>query len=126
MDSRDAAGFRLRQRSGISALGHNRSHEPNPGVGTHVQHGASASRILWYSPHWYLFKDAPGDWTREKIQAAMNGTRTIRVNLTRPINVLILYATALATEAVPMLFFDDIYGFDKKLERPELGLAPVR
>ncbi len=46
----------------------------------------------------------------------MNATRTIRVNLTRPINVLILYATALATEAVPMLFFDDIYGFDKKLE----------
>ena len=72
-----------------------------------------------------LFKDAPGDWTREKIQAAMNGTRTIRVNLTRPINVLILYATALATEAGPMLFFDDIYGYDKKLEG-QLGLAPLR
>jgi murein L,D-transpeptidase YcbB/YkuD len=72
-----------------------------------------------------VLKDAPGDWTREKIQAAMNGTRTIRVNLTRPINVLILYATALATEAGPMLFFDDIYGYDKKLEG-QLGLAPVR
>ena len=55
----------------------------------------------------------------------MNGTRTIRVNLTRPINVLILYATALATEAGPMLFFDDIYGYDKKLER-QLGLEAVR
>jgi murein L,D-transpeptidase YcbB/YkuD len=55
----------------------------------------------------------------------MNGTGTIRVNLTRPINVLILYATALATEADPLLFFDDIYGCDKKLER-RLGLAPVR
>jgi murein L,D-transpeptidase YcbB/YkuD len=72
-----------------------------------------------------VLKDAPGDWTPEKIQAAMNGTRTIRVNLTRPINVLILYATALATEAGPMLFFDDIYGYDKKLEG-QLGLAPVR
>jgi murein L,D-transpeptidase YcbB/YkuD len=72
-----------------------------------------------------VLKDAPGDWTREKVQAAMNGTRTIRVNLTRPINVLILYATALATEAGPVLFFDDIYGYDKKLER-QLGLAPVR
>jgi murein L,D-transpeptidase YcbB/YkuD len=72
-----------------------------------------------------VLQDAPGDWTREKIQAAMNGTGTIRVNLTRPINVLILYATALATEAGPVLFFDDIYGYDKKLER-QLGLAPVR
>lgn len=72
-----------------------------------------------------VLQDAPGDWTREKIQAAMNGTSTIRVNLTRPINVLILYATALATEAGPVLFFDDIYGYDKKLER-QLGLAPVR
>jgi murein L,D-transpeptidase YcbB/YkuD len=72
-----------------------------------------------------VLKDAPGDWTREKIQAAMNGTSTIRVNLTRPINVLILYATALATEAGPVLFFDDIYGYDKKLEG-QLGLTPVR
>ncbi len=72
-----------------------------------------------------VLKDAPGDWTREKIQAAMSGTSTIRVNLTSPINVLILYATALATEAGPVLFFDDIYGYDKKLER-SLGLDPVR
>ncbi len=71
-----------------------------------------------------VLKDAPGDWTREKIQAAMNGTSTIRVNLTRPINVLILYATALATEAGPVLFFEDIYGYDKKLEG-QLGLTPV-
>jgi murein L,D-transpeptidase YcbB/YkuD len=72
-----------------------------------------------------VLKDAPGDWTREKIQAAMNGTTTVRVNLARPINVLILYGTALATEAGPVMFFDDIYGYDRKLER-QLGLAPVR
>ena len=71
-----------------------------------------------------VLKDAPGDWTREKIEAAMNGTTTMRVNLTQPINVLILYATALATEAGPVMFFDDIYGYDKKLER-QLGLAPA-
>ena len=46
----------------------------------------------------------------------MNGTRAIRVKLTRPINVLILYATALATEAGPMWFFDDIYGYDENFE----------
>jgi L,D-transpeptidase YcbB len=72
-----------------------------------------------------VLKDAPGDWTREKIQAAMNGTTMQRINLTQPINVLILYATALATEGGPVLFFEDLYGYDQKLER-QLGLAPVR
>jgi L,D-transpeptidase YcbB len=72
-----------------------------------------------------VLKDAPGDWTREKIQAAMNGTTMQRINLTQPINVLILYATALATEGGPVLFFEDLYGYDQKLER-QLGLAPLR
>jgi L,D-transpeptidase YcbB len=70
-----------------------------------------------------VLQHADGDWTREKIQAAMNGTTTVRLNLSRPINVLILYATALATEDGAMLFFEDIYGYDQKLER-QLGLGP--
>ena len=69
---------------------------------------------------------APGEWTRQKIEAAMNGDATsLRINLPQPINVLILYGTALATEAGPTLFFDDIYGYDSKLER-QLGLVPIR
>jgi murein L,D-transpeptidase YcbB/YkuD len=73
-----------------------------------------------------VLRDAPGDWTGEKIQAAMNGTATSqRINLMQPINVLILYATALAAEAGPVLFFEDLYGYDKRLER-QLGLAPAR
>jgi L,D-transpeptidase YcbB len=72
-----------------------------------------------------VLKNAPGDWTREKIAAAMNDDKTVRVNLTQPISVLILYGTALATEAGPILFFDDIYGYDKRLGR-ELGLQPLR
>jgi murein L,D-transpeptidase YcbB/YkuD len=47
------------------------------------------------------------------------------VNLQRPIRVLILYGTALATEAGPVLFFDDLYGLDKKLEQ-QLALAPAK
>jgi murein L,D-transpeptidase YcbB/YkuD len=39
--------------------------------------------------------------------------------------VLILYGTALATEAGPILFFDDLYGLDRKLEG-QLGLAPAK
>ena len=73
----------------------------------------------------YVLKNAPGDWSKEKIAAAMNGTTTLRVNLSQPINVLILYGTALATEAGPTLFFEDIYGYDRKLER-QLGLAAQR
>jgi murein L,D-transpeptidase YcbB/YkuD len=45
------------------------------------------------------------------------------VNLQHPIRVLILYGTALATEAGPIQFFDDLYGLDKKLEL-QLGLTP--
>ena len=73
----------------------------------------------------YVMRDEPGGWTREKIEAAMNGGKTLRVNLQHPIRVLILYGTALATEAGPVLFFDDLYGLDRKLEQ-QLGLAPAK
>jgi murein L,D-transpeptidase YcbB/YkuD len=71
-----------------------------------------------------VLRGGPGEWDRDKIVAVMNGTTPQRVNLPRPINVLILYGTALATEAGPTLFFDDIYGYDGRLER-QLHLAPA-
>ena len=64
----------------------------------------------------HVLAGTPGDWTPERIQAAMNGTTTQRVNLARPIRVMILYATAMATEAGDTLFFDDLYGHDRRLE----------
>jgi murein L,D-transpeptidase YcbB/YkuD len=73
----------------------------------------------------HVMRDEPGDWTREKIDAAMNGGNTVRANLQHPITVLILYGTALATEAGPILFFEDIYGYDRKLEQ-QLDLPPAR
>jgi len=73
----------------------------------------------------YVMRDEPGGWTREKIDATMSGSTTVRVNLEHPIRVLILYGTALATEAGPILFFDDLYGLDRKLEH-QLGLAPAK
>ncbi len=72
----------------------------------------------------YVLRDQSGDWTPERIDATMKGDKTVRVNLQRPITVLILYGTALATEAGPILFFEDIYGYDRKLEQ-RLGLPPV-
>lgn len=72
----------------------------------------------------YVLRDAPGDWTPRKIETAMNGTETRRVRLAGPIRVMIVYATVLAKEDGEVLFFSDLYGQDRKLERL-LGLAPI-
>ena len=66
----------------------------------------------------------PGDWTPEKIRAAMEGDSTFQVRLAQPVHVLILYGTAVATEDGAVHFFDDIYGQDRRLESL-LGLEPV-
>jgi len=63
----------------------------------------------------HVLRNAPGNWTPQTIAAAMNGPATLRVNLPKPIRVMILYGTVLATEAGTVLFFDDIYGHDRKL-----------
>ena len=65
----------------------------------------------------FVLRNAAGGWTAESITAAMNGSVTRRVNLAKPIHVLVLYGTALATEDGPVLFFDDLYGHDRKLEK---------
>ena len=63
----------------------------------------------------YVLRDSP-EWTREKIQAAMNGTSTLTVTLKNRIRVFFVYGTALVTESGNALFFDDIYGHDQRLE----------
>ena len=65
----------------------------------------------------HVLRDTPGDWTAEHVQKAMDGTAVRRVNLATPIRVMILYGTALATESGEILFFDDIYGHDRRLEK---------
>ena len=56
-------------------------------------------------------------WTREAIVAAQQGGGPTRINLAAPIRVMILYATAIATESGEVLFFEDLYGHDQKLLR---------
>jgi murein L,D-transpeptidase YcbB/YkuD len=72
----------------------------------------------------YVLRNAADPWNNERIDAAMHGARSLRVELRIPIHVMILYGTAMATEAGPVQFFDDIYGHDRKLEIL-LGLKPV-
>jgi murein L,D-transpeptidase YcbB/YkuD len=57
------------------------------------------------------------EWDEEHIRAAMDGEKTIGVNLMKSTNVLIVYSTAVATEASEVHFFNDIYGYDAALER---------
>jgi L,D-transpeptidase YcbB len=71
-----------------------------------------------------VMRGTAGDWTAEKIRAAMDGDATFHVTLAQPVHVLILYGTAVATEDGAVHFFDDIYGEDRRLEAL-LGLKPV-
>lgn len=60
----------------------------------------------------WVLKDDP-QWPPERIEAAMQGTQTVTVNLTEPIRVYIVYGTAIAREDGNVLFLPDLYGLDK-------------
>ena len=65
----------------------------------------------------WVLKDQPG-WALERIQAAMAGTSPLRVDLTRPLPVILFYMTAMVMPADQGLYFaDDIYGHDTQLAR---------
>ena len=64
-------------------------------------------------------------WDRLAIERAMFGDRTIRVPLARPVEVYVLYSTAVALEDGSVNFHDDLYGHDERLGRA-LGLTPIR
>ena len=57
------------------------------------------------------------EWTPARIDAAMNAETGTRINLAQPIRVFLIYATALAVEDGRVLFFEDIYHHDGKLEK---------
>ena len=62
----------------------------------------------------HVMRDDPA-WTTERRDQALALDTPTRVPLSRTIPVFILYGTALATEAGPVLFFDDLYGQDAPL-----------
>ena len=72
----------------------------------------------------YVLRNTAGNWDEARILAAMRSSTPLRVEIRQPIHVMILYGTALATEAGPIDFFDDIYGQDRRLETL-LGLSPL-
>ncbi|MCC7179697.1 MAG: L,D-transpeptidase family protein [Acidobacteria bacterium] len=65
----------------------------------------------------WMLRDQP-EWTRERILEAMNGDRSVQVKLTRPVQVVLFYLTAVAMPGTgDVRFADDIYGHDRRLAR---------
>ncbi len=126
-----AGRLRLRQRpGGTNALGlvkflFPNTHDvylhstPSPGLFAKSSRAFSHGCIRVADPVGlaaYVLRNAPGEWTPDKIRAAMSGDTTQSVTLPTSIPVIIFYSTVLATEAGDVLFFDDVYGHDRKLE----------
>ena len=64
---------------------------------------------------WVLREES--DWRQDRIAAAMQGTESISVKLTRRIPVRTIYVTAVVAENGEVHFFEDIYGKDATLEQ---------
>jgi murein L,D-transpeptidase YcbB/YkuD len=64
----------------------------------------------------WALRDNPG-WTAERVEEAMNGDRTFREKLAKPIPVLIVYGTAVVAQNGRVYFFRDIYRLDADLEK---------
>lgn len=64
----------------------------------------------------YLLADTAGDWSADAIEAATCARETRKVPLARPVPVFILYGTVVVDLDGSVLFFDDVYGYDRRLE----------
>ena len=64
----------------------------------------------------WVLRDQPA-WTVERIEAAMNGGSPQRVDLLRPLPVILFYVTAMANPDGTLQFAEDIYGHDARLEQ---------
>lgn len=62
----------------------------------------------------FVLRDQP-QWTRARLEELAKLDHPTRISLTQPLRVFIMYATAIATESGRVLFFEDIYGLDRKL-----------
>jgi murein L,D-transpeptidase YcbB/YkuD len=92
---------------------------PSPGLFAQSRRDFSHGCIRVEDPaalaEWVL-RNNPG-WTKERIDAAFKAEKEQRVNLPSPIPVLIVYGTAVTKEDGKTYFFEDIYGYDKVLEK---------
>jgi murein L,D-transpeptidase YcbB/YkuD len=64
---------------------------------------------------WVLREES--GWRQDRIVAAMQGTESVSVKLTRLIPVMTIYVTAVVADNGEVHFFEDIYGQDAALEQ---------
>jgi murein L,D-transpeptidase YcbB/YkuD len=65
----------------------------------------------------WVLRDNNPPWTAERVLEAMNGDKTFREKLAKPIPVLIVYGTAVVTDSGKVYFFRDVYRLDAQLEK---------
>ena len=56
-------------------------------------------------------------WSRDRIEEAIQGTESVSVRVKRPIQIAIMYSTAVVMTNGEVHFFQDIYGEDAALEK---------
>jgi murein L,D-transpeptidase YcbB/YkuD len=56
-------------------------------------------------------------WSRDRVFESMQGTESISVKVKRPIQVVLMYVTAVVMSNGEVHFFQDIYGEDQALEK---------
>jgi murein L,D-transpeptidase YcbB/YkuD len=73
----------------------------------------------------YVLKEEPG-WDRTRVDALIASGKRLQVNLRHPLEVFVLYGTAVADPDGTVRFFRDIYRHDARLARTlaRLGEAP--
>ena len=66
----------------------------------------------------WVLKNTPGDWTIDKVHQAFNDEHADnhQVNLAKAIPIVIFYVTANVADDGQVHFFDDIYGYDKRMD----------
>jgi murein L,D-transpeptidase YcbB/YkuD len=127
----ESGALRLRQKPGPrNALGNAKFLFPNrynvylhdtPSQGTFAQSRRAASHgcVRVADPPAlarHVLRNNP-EWTPERINQAMNADAGTRITLKQPIRVFLIYATAIALEDGRVLFFEDLYHHDEKLEK---------
>jgi murein L,D-transpeptidase YcbB/YkuD len=63
----------------------------------------------------WVLRDQP-EWTRARIEAAMQAQHPTRVNLKEPLTVVLFYDTVHVNSEGVVFFVDDIYGDDRQLD----------
>jgi murein L,D-transpeptidase YcbB/YkuD len=58
----------------------------------------------------------PNEWSLTQVRSAMDGSASRRVNLARPLPVMVLYTTAVVHPDGVVAFYSDVYGHDARLE----------